>query len=164
MPGYLLPDDICQILMECDVSMNYSSIQNWSIKEQDADTINFITDYFLASDGAIVKKGNEVFRIPTIVPARKETGECIFFADFKYCSIHSVSPFGCAFFDSHQTQKTANVISSLGLKLLALLFDEFGWYSMYYSIWKMLYKNNKIAKPPEICREKMKNANISSLS
>jgi len=40
---------------------------------------------------------------PTLVPARGPTGHCHWYIDGG-CAVHAVSPYGCAFFDSHMTE------------------------------------------------------------
>jgi hypothetical protein len=46
----------------------------------------------------------EIFRVRTLVPKRNEKGFCHWFIG-GLCSIHSVSPFGCRFFDTHMSRE-----------------------------------------------------------
>ena len=64
--------------------------------------------YFWASPGALVQD-TETGRqrwIRTITP-RREHGRCVFLDDQDRCRIHAVAPFGCAYFDTHQSQAEA---------------------------------------------------------
>jgi hypothetical protein len=49
----------------------------------------------------------ETLAIPTIVPARRR-GRCVFLMPDERCLIHPAAPFGCAYFDVHQSQVEAN--------------------------------------------------------
>jgi Fe-S-cluster containining protein len=64
---------------------------------------NAPSEYFWSSPGMLVrrKSDHQLQRIRTITP-RFENGKCVFFKD-GLCSIHSVAPFGCRFFDVHMT-------------------------------------------------------------
>jgi Fe-S-cluster containining protein len=59
---------------------------------------------FWASPGAILKNllTGESARIGTITP-RYAKGRCVFLDENDRCKIHGVSPFGCAFFDTHMS-------------------------------------------------------------
>src|SRR5216684_4213268 len=70
MPGYLIPDDVERIM----------NAPNAVIRSN--------LDRLAASPGALVSKNGVPFRIPTIVPARKEDGSCIFLTKDNKCSIH----------------------------------------------------------------------------
>lgn len=61
-----------------------------------------------ASPGALVKDGyGKVERIGTITP-QFQRGRCVFLDANDRCSIHPVAPFGCAYFDTHMSNVTAN--------------------------------------------------------
>lgn len=57
---------------------------------------------FWASPGALLKNvaTGESIRVGTITP-RYSRGRCVFLDDNDRCKIHAVSPFGCAYFDTH---------------------------------------------------------------
>lgn len=80
-PGFLAPEDVDPILLA-------------------AKALGLGLDQCLrASEGALVidsATGNR-YRIPTIVPAQAESGECVFLKD-GLCAIHHISPFGCRYF------------------------------------------------------------------
>lgn len=95
LPGALAPEDLVPIA---------------AAVQRDPDDAQFLLDYFEASDGAKVVRrdafGNvEVFSVPSLVPRLTDTG-CIFLRDGR-CSIHAVSPAGCALMDMHQDEQTA---------------------------------------------------------
>ena len=61
-----------------------------------------VMDYLCASPGALVRNtdtGHE-FSVGTITP-KTVRGRCVFLTPDEKCSIHAVSPFGCAYFDMH---------------------------------------------------------------
>lgn len=62
----------------------------------------------VASPGALVIRGGQVQRIPTITPARQSDGSCTFLAADGRCSIHDCAPFGCAHFDHHMDAQEGN--------------------------------------------------------
>jgi hypothetical protein len=75
--------------------------------------------YLVASPGAIVGRqtshGMALARIGTIVP-RMEDGKCVFLTDDGKCSIHAVSPFGCAYHDAHLPGEVATARSMWSLQ------------------------------------------------
>jgi len=94
MPGCLIPGDIERIQGHVgDVSGE------------------FVLSHFVVSDGALVRKEfvdrTVEFRVPTIVPAQKPDGSCVFLDVDDKCSIHEVAPFGCAYHDTHMTAEVA---------------------------------------------------------
>lgn len=92
MPGALIPGDLERI------------------QEFVGDTsTEFVLNNFQVSDGAKVLKrvkGTDyLISVPSIVPAQKPDGSCVFLDENDRCKIHSVSPFGCAYCDSHQSKE-----------------------------------------------------------
>jgi Fe-S-cluster containining protein len=141
IPGYLLPEDLDRIA----TYLGYSELLEFGQKN------------LLASPGAIVIKDGRLCRIRTLVPARNDSGWCRFF-DGNLCTIHSVAPFGCAFFDSHQEQSGSNAISAKGLQIIAGLWQDQPR-SLYCQIWNDLHRRGMRAPAPEECRNKMKEQN-----
>jgi hypothetical protein len=85
LPGALAPSDLPVIAAH----LNYP----------DPDT--FARDCLLASDGAtIAMRDGRVISLPTLVPKSRPGGACTFYKDGR-CTIHGVSPFGCAYIDAH---------------------------------------------------------------
>jgi Fe-S-cluster containining protein len=89
-PGPLIPGDLERI----------AALRGESVEEAKAN--------FWASPGALVKhlSTGKVQRIGTITP-RYRKGRCVFLDEHDRCSIHEAAPFGCAFFDTHMSNVTA---------------------------------------------------------
>jgi hypothetical protein len=149
IPGYLLPEDLDKIAAFQGVTFN--PLLNW----QDQVFRQFIHDNFLASPGALVLKNGKPGRIRTLVPARGPDGHCKFF-NGRLCTIHPVAPFGCAFFDAHQTQDLSSTISVKGLMIIVKLWEQEPHF-LYCQIWNDLHQKGMRAPSPEECRRKMKN-------
>ena len=58
--------------------------------------------HFWASPGALIREGEDIKRVGTVTPKRIR-GRCVFLDDNDNCKIHPVAPFGCAYFDTHQS-------------------------------------------------------------
>lgn len=88
MPGCLVPGDLERI--------------REFVGDQ---TPEFLLNNFLVSDGAKVAKvvngTTYVISVPSVVPAQKPDGRCVFLDDNDHCKIHPVSPFGCSRCDTH---------------------------------------------------------------
>lgn len=135
IPGYLIWNDFAAIYQHMNPSVSFTE---------------FIKLYFLASDGAIVMKEGNVFRIGTIVPRRNDKGFCVFFSNSERCLIHKVAPFGCRYFDCKQTRMEADERTKFGLNLIREDVD-------YKHVWNVLKHHKLIAIPPEEARRKFKN-------
>lgn len=133
IPGYLAPDDCVAIYGYLNPAVSF---------------VKFTKLFFLASPGAIIMKGGELYRIPTIVPARnKTTDHCIFFTNDEKCSIHPVAPFGCRYFAHFQSGEEADAITKVGLYNIIISLS-------YAKLWDELWKNDLRAKPPEELRKR----------
>lgn len=141
IPGYLVPSDLERIA-------RFLGFKN---------LVTFAIENLLASPGAIVMKNGRLFRIPTLVPRRKKNGSCLFLDERGGCKIHVVSPYGCAFFDSHQTQEEANMRSSRGLEEIARLWTH-PYIHTYTVIWRMLHGAGLCAPSPQDARRQMEEA------
>jgi Fe-S-cluster containining protein len=131
MPGVLIPGDLELIL---DYQQARENPTAWLLEN------------FQASEGGVAMKMTEgraeLFRIPTIVPRLTETG-CIFLKDGK-CTIHAVSPFGCAFADVHKGEAEANTISrAMGIAQMQGHERQ----DSYAQAWKVLADAGKMAPP-----------------
>jgi hypothetical protein len=111
--------------------------------------------FLLASPGALVARKGVVYRIPTLVPARRPDGACIFLTEADSCSIHPAAPYGCAFFDAHMTAAQADHRSSQGLRAFAHAWQAG---TPYGAIWQMLYQAGRIAPLPEQARQQLRQA------
>lgn len=76
--------------------------------------------FLRASRGAVVADSatGRRYRIGTITP-RMEGGRCVFLTPDDRCSIHSVAPFGCAYFDLHMSTTEGDARSLWGLQQIS---------------------------------------------
>jgi Fe-S-cluster containining protein len=144
IPGYLVPADLPRIGEQL---------------APDEDLLVWSRQHLLASPGAQVLRGGRVFRIPTLVPARREDGACRFLTADGRCAIHPIAPFGCAFFDSHQTGAESDRRSQRGLQAVLEDWQRGG---VYAQVWAMLVEAGRVAPPPEVCRAQMRQADNPS--
>lgn len=145
IPGYLVPADLPRIRMHLAPG---EDLLAWS------------REHLLASPGAQVLRSGRVFRIRTLVPARREDGACRFLPADDRCAIHPVAPFGCAFFDTHQIREESDARSKLGLQAVLEAWQNGDAYSQ---VWTMLAEAGLVAPPPEVCRENMRWSDHPSL-
>jgi hypothetical protein len=109
--------------------------------------------HLLASPGALVLRGGRAFRIPTLVPARRPGGACVFLTAEGRCAIHAVSPFGCAFFDSHMPHAECDRRSKRGLQAV---LEAWGAGDVYAHVWVALAGDGLVAPPPEVARRELR--------
>jgi Fe-S-cluster containining protein len=105
----------------------------------------FLAGDFVASDGAKVGRYTsdgriETFRIPTITPRQNADGTCVFLAKDGKCSIHSVSPIGCAYVDTHQPRTYTDGLVADSLREITR--DQ-----KYRESWEYLLAQGYTAKP-----------------
>lgn len=142
LPGYLIPADVERIARH----LGYTNLGD------------FARDKLLASVGATVMNAEgHVFQIPTLVPRRKADGSCVFLDANDRCTIHPVSPYGCSFFDAHQSDGEANHRSGRGLQEVAREWTASSR-SAYAVLWKLLFEAGLRAVPPHVARTRMKEA------
>ena len=131
MPGCLIPGDLERIQTHVG-----------------DDSGEFVLEHFRASDGAQVMKqvGDTLYQIsvPTIVPAQKEDGSCIFLTDDDMCSIHEVSPFGCAYLDIHMSAEEVDPRSQFGVNTQIQSHQN----GTPYSQWVALLSGLNLNAPP----------------
>jgi Fe-S-cluster containining protein len=140
MPGYLVPADLDRI--------------HQHLKAEE-DVTTWARSHLLASPGALVMRGYKVFRIPTLVPARRPDGSCTFLTTDGLCGIHAVAPYGCAFFDSHMGAVEADRRSGQGLRAVLQAWLAGGAYAQ---VWAALFEAGLKAPAPEDCRRQLKQA------
>lgn len=130
-PGYLAVGDFERIVAAYNVE----------------DPEKFLLENFVAGEGSQVGKIVDgriaTFNIPTITPRQNDDGTCVFLKDNK-CSIHAVSPFGCAYFDSHMKADTAQVVSK---DALIEVMDDGMARGPYTKLLFKLAANKKYARP-----------------
>lgn len=133
MPGMLIPGDAERI--------------------QSAQPQLLPSECLAASDGALVVYRGQPMRIPTIVPAQKPDGSCVFLDDRDRCTVHAVAPFGCSHFDTHQSRggrDGGDHRSSAGLQ--SILADTSG---NYIHLWQHLVELGCTAPPLQERRERL---------
>jgi Fe-S-cluster containining protein len=116
------------------------------------DPFDWARKHLRASSGAVLMNpiSRDTYRIPTLVPARKEDLSCIYLDGKDRCTIHQSAPFACAFFDSHNDGHDLSLKGLMQIK--AAHADEL---SVYHRIWMMLSNEGLVAIPPEKAREMM---------
>ena len=133
MPGYLLPDDLRRL----------------SSKDKAVEICEWAKDWLLASPGAVVAKGSNVFRVPTIVPALSKNG-CIWLGSKGECTVHATAPFGCRFFNSHGPRSQQDLLGTKGLTAIIHDWLENG---VYAQTWRYLDERGLRARAPEEARK-----------
>jgi hypothetical protein len=125
MPGGLIPGDQERIAQALGV-------QDFALWARES---------LQASQGAEIPHAGRVFRLPTIVPGSRPDGSCIFLQEDR-CTVHAVSPFGCAYLDMHMSREEANQRSAAALLAVATDWATKGPYSR---LWGQLYQAGRIA-------------------
>jgi Fe-S-cluster containining protein len=138
IPGYLIPADLDRMH---DHLAPDQDLRHWAAQ------------HLLASPGALVVRDGCAFRIPTLVPARRPDGACIFLTATGRCSIHAVSPFGCAFFDSHMPDSECDRRSKHGLRAV---LDAWETGVSYTRLWIALAGDGLVAPAPEVARQQLR--------
>lgn len=134
--GYLIPAD----LERMREALGTHSLEQWA------------ESALLASPGAVVASGGVIFRIPTLVPNRKANGHCVFLSPDEKCTIHEISPFGCAFFDEHMSDDEATALNNNGLREVMKAFEN---NDAYAQIWHRLHSKGLVAESANVVRERM---------
>jgi len=131
MPGFLIPSDLDRMIPPQMQPLPWAELT------------------LLASPGALVAKGSDLFRIPTLVPAVKNNGSCINLHEGQ-CLIHPIAPFGCAFFDCGPERGN---LSHHGLNAVYAAWLEPA--SLYRRIWMHLFDKNLVQQKAETLRMRM---------
>lgn len=140
MPSYLLPADLPR-LHKADAQEG-EDLETWAMRR------------LLASPGATVLHRGQVKSVPTLVPARKEDGSCVHLKD-KLCSVHEVSPYGCAFTDGHMPESEVQKRTLAGIGAVLEDWESHGPYSV---LWRKLYAAGRCNRPPAESRRLMAEA------
>jgi hypothetical protein len=157
VPGMLVPEDLWEMAVAGGVpadggpgggSLDGEALLAWARL------------HLRASPGALVAgRDHETgqlarWRIPTLVPARKEgTPACHWLGDDGTCAVHAVSPYGCAFMDSHLPEEEGRRRSEHGLMAIEADLRAGGPYS---AVWRALEAEGLVAPGPEESRERMR--------
>lgn len=139
IPGYLIPSDLQKISKH----LGYDNAILWGL------------DNLLASPGAVVLYQGKRLSIRTLVPQRQENTHCKFLKN-NLCTIHSISPFGCAYFDSDMTRDEADRRSTAGL--IEVMKEWTYSFSDYTGLWTILFLQGKVSPSPNKLREKLQEA------
>ena len=128
-PGYMIPADLTRMM----VAAGYS------------DAFEYAKDHLEASLGAIAVKDGRPFRIGSLRPASLPgTTICKFLDENNHCTIHEVSPFGCAFADDHMSHEHAEKISRAGGESLVVDRQQNGLYSRVWDyLWYEIKKRGR---------------------
>lgn len=139
LPSYLIPADLPRLAR----FLGFGNV------------FEFAAEFLVASPGALVMSAGVRFRIRTLVPVRRSDGACTFLDERDRCRIHEWSPFGCAFFDDHQTKEEADTRSAEGLRDV-----QRAWLAgdVYAYVWRALHVLGRTSPPVEELRAKMKRA------
>ena len=131
LPGNLAPGDLERISDYLEVTAAGGEL-----------TPAFLAN-FQASEGELVKRDGELMRIPTIVPAQRANGRCVFLSKKDECTISPVAPFACSQFNvcdgpkkRHEQTKRSHAVLNAIMASVAYI----QWYS-----WLMV--NRPMAKP-----------------
>jgi hypothetical protein len=79
---------------------------------------------------------------PTLVPARNPQCHCHWYFDGK-CAVHDHAPYGCAFFDAHQSD--GEVAGRVAATIQACK-DDAAANGLYYRLWRHLCGKGLIGK------------------
>ncbi len=139
IPGYLIPADLDRIT-------RHLGSEN---------LVEFALENLLASPGATVLDQGQMRQIPTLVPARRNDGACKFLDANNRCLIHRVSPFGCAFFDAHQSKTESDYRSGSGLVQIDRAWDAD---HLYARLWLLLEALGKVGPSPVASRARLQQA------
>ena len=131
MPGMLIPDDLPAL--------------------ERAIAPRRLEDCLQASPGGVLKdsRTGATQRIPSLTPRSDRTGRCMFLSASGTCEIHAVSPFGCAFFDSHGTFPNGEPLLIKGLKQI---WNDFRNKGRYAQLWTKLWTAGRRGRKPEEAR------------
>lgn len=137
---------LCQI--GCRTKPGYLAVGDLELilaKQQPADPELYVLENFVAGQGALVGQrmpdgSMRKFHVPSITPAQRADGKCVFLSTDGKCSIHAVSPFGCAYFDTHMPDEDANVISTVALNEI---LQDHQTQGLYHQRWKQLDQAGK---------------------
>jgi Fe-S-cluster containining protein len=138
IPGYLIPADLARIA---------------AFHQPGLEVIAWAHQHLLASPGALVARHGRLFRIPTLAPARRADGACIFLTPDGACAIHPVAPYACAFFDHHLDGAEADRRSTRGL---VDILQAFQGDTLYAWVWTMLQEAGRVAPAPEKARRSLR--------
>lgn len=108
------------------------------------DVEKFARENLVTSEGArVVTTEGRVVSLPTLVPATQPNGHCKFLKD-GLCTVHAVSPYGCAFLDAHMSDQE---LSGRSRPLYDDLLNDLESDGPYTRLWNLL-RDSDLAAPP----------------
>jgi hypothetical protein len=118
-PGYLVPSDLTRLV------------------PADVDPFVWAEEHLRASRGYVALSSEGIVSIPSLVPAKGESGHCHWYKHGR-CVVHDRSPFGCAYLDQHMTNREADQKNEVGRSARKLAFEQAFLYSRIWShLWEM---------------------------
>ena len=128
LPGSLAPADVERMA----AFLEYTDVER------------FARENLVTSEGARVTTGDgRVVHLPMLVPATTDAGQCTFLRG-GLCAIHAVSPYGCAFLDSHMSDRE---LADRTKPLHEDLLNDQETEGPYSRLWTMLGEENRSAAP-----------------
>lgn len=95
------------------------------------------------------------FRVPGLVLAANPDGSCKFLSASGSCSIHEISPFGCAFFDGHAHRSpVSDRLLHAGLNSCSAVGPK----HLYHRLRRHLIHKGLVSPTPETQRARMRRA------
>lgn len=130
VPGVLAPPDLARMAAH----LGYCGV------------VDFARQNLLASDGAqVTTDTGRVISLPTLVPATAPDGRCRFLESGR-CTVHTVSPYGCAFIDAHQSEGEFRLRADALYRALDEAWQSGGEYAR---VWEDLSARGRVAAPRE---------------
>jgi hypothetical protein len=98
------------------------------------------------------------FRVPSLALAAKPDGSCKFLSAESVCTIHDISPYGCAFLDGHNhVSPTSERLVRTGLNQTI----EVGPGHLYHRLGWHLIGKELVSRSPEMKRARMRASRIT---
>lgn len=141
MPGALTPADLPRLAAR----LGYGD-----------DIERFARENLHASQGTpVTAPGRRVVTLRTVIPGTKENGACKFLDTAGRCTMHDVSPFGCAYFDAHQSDREDALRTDA---MYRAVHDDWQSSGPLSRVWTMLDALGLHALPPETRRYRLEKA------
>lgn len=154
-PGFLIPSDRSNLLNHYCPPERFAGL----IKAVDAALrgdlsqkhvvweamIAFAEQHLLASLTTTVEMQGVQKKIPTLVPRNQpSTRACHWLTDTGKCQIHEASPYGCAFFDEHQSREEGDRRAEAGIMEVIRDIQRPGPYAV---VWVHLVMARTVKEP-----------------
>jgi Fe-S-cluster containining protein len=141
MPGALAPADLPRLAER----LGYGS-----------DIERFARENLHASQGTpVTTHGRKVVTLRTVIPAARENGACRFLDTAGRCTVHEASPFGCAYFDGHQSDREDALRTDA---MYRAIYEDWQSSGPLSRVWTMLDGLGLRALPPDTRRYRLEKA------